>query len=43
MKHLAEFLRQNGFGCMDNAKAVRKAIKDGKYNDFIVEYDENMQ
>ena len=43
MKHLAEFLRQNGLGCMDNAKAVRKAIKDGKHNDFIVEYDENMQ
>ena len=43
MKHLAEFLRQNGLYELASAKAIRKAIKDGQTkNGLKVIYDENM-
>ena len=46
MKHLSSFLRQNGCGCLDNAKAIREAIVRGyaKQDPTIaVIYDSSMQ
>lgn len=41
MKHLVSFLNQNGI-LFDSVAEIRKAIKNGFYDNYIVIYDENV-
>lgn len=41
MKHLVSFLNQNGI-LFNSVAEIRKAIKNGFYNNYIVIYDENV-
>lgn len=42
MKHLNEFLRQNGCEALNSADVIRKAIKNGFKDDIKVIYDDTM-
>ena len=42
MKHLNEFLRQNGCEALNGAEGIRKAIKNGFKDDIKVIYDDEM-